>query len=90
MSSGYYNHSPPSGSQYPGSMGAMDSTGGSYSPPHNLSPKGLSSSSGVNGYNSVSVGGLKGGGGGGGGGFVLFFFFSLLAGPDKTKKQKIF
>ena len=67
MSSGYYNHSPPSGSQYPGSMGAMDSTGGSYSPPHNLSPKGLSSSSGVNGYNSVSVGGLKGGGGGGGG-----------------------
>ena len=52
---GYYNHSPPSGSQY-GPMGGMDhvTSTGSYSPPHSLSPKGIVTSSGVNGYNSVS------------------------------------
>lgn len=57
---GYYNHSPPSGNQFPG-MGGMDHVssgsggGGSYSPPHNLSPKGVATSAGINGYNSVSV-----------------------------------
>lgn len=35
-------------------MDHVNSAGGSYSPPHNLSPKGVTSSSGVNGYNSVS------------------------------------
>lgn len=55
---GYYNHSPPSGGQFPG-MGGMDhvtsGAGGSYSPPHNLSPKGVVTSAGINGYNSVSA-----------------------------------
>lgn len=53
---GYYNHSPPSGNQFP-AMGGMDhvTSAGSYSPPHTLSPKGIVTSSGINGYNSVAT-----------------------------------
>ena len=58
LGGGYYNHSPPSGSQFP-AMGGMDHVssaagGGSYSPPHQLSPKGIVTSAG---YNSVSESG---------------------------------
>lgn len=52
---GYFNQSPPSGNQF-AAMGGMDhvTSAGSYSPPHNLSPKGIVTSAGINGYNSVS------------------------------------
>lgn len=58
LGGGYYNHSPPSGNQFP-AMAGMDhvtsASGGSYSPPHNLSPKGIVTSAGINGYNSVRI-----------------------------------
>lgn len=52
----YYGHSPPSGNQFQGMDHVTSTGGGSYSPPHTLSPKGIVTSAGINGYNSVSQG----------------------------------